>query len=408
MRTHWPRIAVVTPFLDKRHGTERCVAEQVERLARDYGYEVHLYTQRVEDVAVVPAEGPGRDMASRIVWHRVPSAPAGPYLVRYLWWFVANHWLRRRDARHGWRWDLVYSPGINCLDADVISVHIVFREFRQRMARELGLRLGRPGTWPRVMHRRAYYRLIMALERVVYSRGRAVLLAISQKTAGDLGKHYGRASKAGVSYHGIDGRFHPGVRARLRRRARGELGLPDEAYALLLIGNDWRKKGLPTVLEAVALTGESRVRVMVVGRDDVTLVEEVLAGTGLRGRVAFLPIRGDVEFYYAAADCYVGPSLEDAFALPPAEAMACGLPVIVSSQAGVSEIVTDGADALVLKDPRSASELAGLIKRILEEPGLARRLGDRAAVTARAYTWDRNAAELDAVIREVAAGKGRG
>ena len=49
-----------------------------------------------------------------------------------------------------------------------------------------------------------------------------------------------------------------------------------------------------------------------------------------------------------AADAYVGPSLEDAFALPPAEAMACGLPVIVSNQAGACEIITDGVDGIVL------------------------------------------------------------
>ncbi len=397
------RLAVVTPFLDKRHGTERCVAEQVERLAQDCGYEVHLYTQRVEDVGVVPAGGHGRDMAGRIVWHRVPSAPVGPYLVRYLWWFVANHWLRRRDARRGWRWDLVYSPGINCVDADVISVHIVFREFRAMVAEELKLRPGRMRSWPRLAHRRVYYRQILALERVVYGRDRSALLAVSRKTAADLARHYGRKSWVAVSYPGIDERFNPAGRAALRSRARAELGLAEDVWALLLIGNDWNQKGLPTLLRAVALLRDPRLKVMVVGKDDVTLFHGLIDQTGSRQRLVFLPSRRDVEFYYAAADCYVAPSLEDAFALPPAEAMACGLPVIVSSQAGVSEIVTDGADALVLKDPRSASELAGLIKRILDEPGLARGLGDRAAITARKYTWGRNAAELHAVFEDVLA-----
>src|SRR2546422_4754976 len=98
------RIAVVTPFLDKRHGTERCVAEQIERLARDYGYEVHLYSQRVEDVDVGAGGG--------IVWHRVPAAP-GPGLVRYLWWFVANHLWRWWGGRvRGGRDDARFSAGV--------------------------------------------------------------------------------------------------------------------------------------------------------------------------------------------------------------------------------------------------------------------------------------------------------
>ena len=64
-------IAVVTPFLDKSHGTERCVAEQVERLARDYGYEVHVYSRRVEDMAGARPIGScsRRGNGGSIVWH---------------------------------------------------------------------------------------------------------------------------------------------------------------------------------------------------------------------------------------------------------------------------------------------------------------------------------------------------
>ena len=73
-------IAVVSPFLDKRHGTEMCVAEQLERLACEY--EIHLYSARVEDVDL-----------TRIRWHRIPTLP-GPHLAGYLWWFAANQVVR--------------------------------------------------------------------------------------------------------------------------------------------------------------------------------------------------------------------------------------------------------------------------------------------------------------------------
>ena len=115
------RIAVVSPFLDKQHGTERSMAEQVERLALNY--EVHLYSHRVEDIDL-----------SRIVWHRVPALP-GPHIFAYVWWFAANHFQRWLDSQFGGlKCDLLYSPGINCMDADLISVHIVFAEFCQQTA----------------------------------------------------------------------------------------------------------------------------------------------------------------------------------------------------------------------------------------------------------------------------------
>src|SRR5439155_224774 len=157
------RVAVITPFLDKRHGTERCIAEQVERLARDHGWSVHIYSQRVEDVALDDG---------RIAWHRVPTIP-GPYIMNYLWWFGANHLVRRQDERRGARYDVVYSPGINCLDADAISVHIVFGGFVSRVREGLQLRRNPIPTWPRLVHRRLYYRLIVALERLVYGRADA-------------------------------------------------------------------------------------------------------------------------------------------------------------------------------------------------------------------------------------------
>jgi glycosyltransferase involved in cell wall biosynthesis len=393
------RIAVVSPFLDKRHGTERCVAEQVERLARDFGHEIHIYSRRVEDVS----QGGG----GRIVWHSVPAVP-GPGLVKYLWWFVANHVRRWWDERiRGIRYDLLYSPGINCVSADAISVHIVFAEFRERVGPDLAFRQNSLRTWPRILHRRLYYRLIVALERRVYPREDVALCAISRKTAHDLARFYGRNGDVAVVYYGVDAeQFSPSVRARQRPQARRGLGLPDGAYCLLLIGNDWRKKGLLCLLDAVRQVENTRLWVLVVGRDDRTPFEAQARACGLAARVRFLPLRPDVEFYYAAADAYVGPSLEDAFALPPAEAMACGLPVIVSSQAGVSEIVTDGVDALVLKDPKNAAELRALIEQLVDDPDLCRRLGEQGAVTARSYTWDRNAAELHSILEEVIARKG--
>ena len=56
--------------------------------------------------------------------------------------------------------------------------------------------------------------------------------------------------------------------------------------------------------------------------------------------------------------------------------MACGLPVIVSSQAGVSEVITDRVDGLVLKDPRDAASLAKLISELQHDPSLRRALGE--------------------------------
>ena len=385
---------MVSPFLDKQHGTERCVAEQVERLARDY--EVHIYSNRVEDLDV-----------SRIIWHHVPRLP-GPHLFAYCWWFLANHLCRWWDRRLGGvRFDLTYTPGINCLDADVISVHIVFSEFYRQVRNTLRLGGNPIRSWPRLLHRRIYYRLAMGVERWVYGGKRALLAVISSKVARDL-KPYGRTeSQLRVILYGIDAqRFNSEARRKSRAFARRALGLPDEASCLLLVGNDWKNKGVPCVLEALGRLASASVRLLVVGHDTVDPYRSTLARLHLEDRVSFLPPRPDVEFYYAAADLYVGPTLTEAFGLPPLEAMACGVPSIVSSQAGVSEVITEGVDGFILADPHDSGRLAELIDLLCSNEALRQKIGEAAAKTAQKYTWDKNAAQLGQLFQEVLRRKG--
>src|SRR5580698_6420391 len=46
------RLAVVTPFVDRQHGTERAMAELLDRLRREHGCEIHLYAERIADLSV--------------------------------------------------------------------------------------------------------------------------------------------------------------------------------------------------------------------------------------------------------------------------------------------------------------------------------------------------------------------
>lgn len=375
------RIAVVSPFIDKRHGTERRVAELICRLAEEY--EFHIYSTQVEDIDL-----------GRVVWHRVPRLP-GPHLFAYLWWFLANHVRRWQDRSRGIVPELVYSPGINCLDADAVSVHIVFCGFRERIRNELRLRQKPVVSWPRIIHRRLYYRLIAALEPYVYGRADVCIAAVSKKIAADLQRFNPRSGDVSVIYSGLDLEcFSPQRRAQLRPASRHALSVRDDEFVLLLIGNDWRNKGLNCLLEAIAKAGDPRLRALIVGADDSGPFRARIAHLGLDGHVQFCRPRADVETYYAAADAYVGPSLDDAFAQPPAEAMACGLPVITSRQNGGSEIITHGCDGLVLDDPADSTGLADMIRKLSTDPALRNRLGTAAAETARRYTWDRNAAQM--------------
>ncbi len=401
------RLAVVSPFLDRQHGTERCIIEQLERLAARDDLEIHVYAQRVEDLRGVTRDR-NSSCSAPILWHKVPAIP-GPHLLAYVWWFLANHLQRFWDSRiRGIKFDVLYSPGINAFDADVIAVHIVFHEFYRRIRLHLKLDASSKARWPLLIHRRLYYRLIMTLERLVYPRRGTRLVAVSQLVSRHLEEFFGR-SDARVIPNAVDtDRFTPQVRDQRREIARATLRLSSEIFALLMIGNDWAKKGFETLAHCLAECRDLPLTLLVVGRDDPGIFLPLLERLAVQDRVKFHPPTDEVELFYAAADLYASPSLEDSFALPPLEAMACGLPIITSLNNGGSQSITEGLDGFVLIDPLDINALSALVRRLYEHPEIRSRVGENAARTAQSYTWDRNAREIWDVLMLAFTEKGLG
>jgi len=383
------RIAAVSPFVDRSHGTERALAELLERLARKEHCEIHLYAQRVAGLALAQPGAAGSQNSGAIIWHKVPSI-RGPHLVQFLAWLFLNSICRKWNrAIHGLRFDLVVSPGINCLDANLVIVHALFHRLRE-LARDQPADSANPGFLRR-FHRRAYYALLAGMERRIYADPKVLLAAVSQRTAALL-KEYFLREDVPVIPNGVDtAQFSPSARLARRSEARLRRKIQENDFVLLLIGNDWRVKGLETVFRAVSSLRDLPILVIAAGDDSPGSFQEVARSLGILERCRFEPSREDVLDFYAAADLYVSPSSEDSFGLPVAEAMACGLPVITSHFAGIAELVQNGVDGFVLRDPRDEKALAELLKQLSRDHELRQRVGTVAAASASAWNWDRNA-----------------
>jgi len=384
------QIVVVSPFLDRRHGTELCIIEQIERLSSKYGWGIHLFSQHVESVNSLLTEDPTNTATGFIRWYRVSDISA-PHLLKFLWWFFANRAVRKSALKRlENRPLLVYSPGINCLDANAITVHIVFHELHARIRHELPLLKVPVSRWPVTIHRRLYYKLIMALERRIYTDSKVRLAAVSKLVSAQLEKHFGRTDSVVIPNAVDTVIFNSEARLARRSVSRQSLGLAEGAFVVLLIGNDWKTKGLTQLLRALAII-EIPIRLLVVGKDDPGPYRTALRKLRLDARVRFLPPVADVLSFYAATDAYVAPSLEDSFGLPILEAMACGLPVIASVQAGASENVVDGTTGYLLRDPMNHAELADLIRRLASDKSAAQQIGAAAAQFVKSsVSWDHN------------------
>ena len=127
-----------------------------------------------------------------------------------------------------------------------------------------------------------------------------------------------------------------------------------------------------------------------------TLWPGPLIGKGLAGEVHFLGFVPDEDLpaLYNLALAEVYPSLYEGFGLPPLEAMACGLPAVVSNVASLPEVV---GDAGLLIDPHDVDELTVAMWRILNDGGLREELQDKGVRQAERFSWERAARETQAI-----------
>ena len=174
---------------------------------------------------------------------------------------------------------------------------------------------------------------------------------------------------------------------RPRAEVRGELGLASATQVVGLVARlDHWGKGHRKFLTALAnLKDCYPVEALIIGGGRREAEVKQLAGEmGLAGRVHFLGQRPDIPDLLAALDIFVLPSHSEGVSLALLEAMAAGLPVIVSAVGGLPEVVTDGVNGLLIP-PKEPEALAGALARLLDDPALAKKLGERPATRGREF-----------------------
>ena len=365
---------MTTPELHRRGGTERSTWEHLARW-RDL---VDLRAYTVSN---------GREAPPGIEVRRVPAVPS-PHLAFWMSWVVACRIRRLVDAFLGGAPDAIVSPGINAGDADVIGVHLLFARLRDAAASSAP-----SASMLRSMHRQAYFAAVGALERRVY-RGPATVYAVSRRDADEIEARFDRPrGSVPVVAHGVDAdAFSPDRRIARRVAARDAAGIGDRRVVLLL-GNEPTVKGFDLAIAAlVHLPGD--VVLALGGRFDRAQVSGWIDDGRVGGRVVVLEHASEPIERFAIADVAIAPSRQDSFNLPALEALACGLPIVVSDATGIAEHVGSCPDATVLGSPVDPRTLADAILASLDvgPDGSGRDL-------ARSMTWDESARSAASIVR---------
>jgi len=340
------RIALTFPECSRRGGLERFVLETANGLAAR-GHQVHLLACRWD----------AKHLDPRVQTHAVRPGfgPAPLPAISFA--------LRSRRLLRALAVDVHGVFGVYCPPGGVFwagSVHRAWLRISQSQRR----------FWGRLRQRlNPFHPVICAFERYYIGGHRyRKLIAYTPAMKSDLMEIYGAAP------HDIEilgGGFSPtefNIQRRRddRQRLRSELGYGPDQKIILFVANELHRKGLGTLLEAMALAGRHSEHLLVVGRASPAGFSLRIEELKLSDRVHFVGPSDDVAGLYAAADLFALPTQYEAWGLVIVEALACGLPVLTSRLAGAAVVVQEGRTGLLLDSPTDAKETAAKIRRLLD------------------------------------------
>jgi UDP-glucose:(heptosyl)LPS alpha-1,3-glucosyltransferase len=151
-------------------------------------------------------------------------------------------------------------------------------------------------------------------------------------------------------------RMRPPDAAEIRQRMRKELAIGPQDYVALMVGSDFKRKGLERAIRALAALPEAlrqRAWLMVAGRGHERPYRRLAARLGVESRLQMLGPRQDVPQLLWSADLLVHPAYREAAGMALLEGLAAGLPVLTTDNCGYAFHVQRAEAGLVVPSPFS-------------------------------------------------------
>ena len=271
-------------------------------------------------------------------------------------------------------YDIQHSQGYCGGKPNVVTAHICVAAYLDSL-RSANLR------------NRLSLQLMAATEARFYRRYSGRVIAVSQKIANELKEFYGVQTGIDVIPHGVDAaRFRNGTHERDRGEVRSQLQLKENQTLALYVGD--LTKSHSYLKELCAAAPETQFAVVTGSR----------AYHWTAPNVRIIPSTSEIAKYYAAADAFVFPTTYDAFGMVVLEAMAAGLPVLSSNQAGAAEVIDSGKNGFVAPLAEWVESSAMLLKN----PARLKESGRAARQTALQHDWSKVVTAVEQVYQEVA------
>jgi glycosyltransferase involved in cell wall biosynthesis len=257
-------------------------------------------------------------------------------------------------------------------------------------------------------------KLISWLERNILHHFVHVAIGNSRLILDELEREGVARGKLRLLHNGIDA--SPFLRTEgSRTRARASLGIGDDAFVIVAVGNLHTYKGHRDLIEACALAADDLPKgwlLLIAGRDQEgnrAVYERLVAERGIGDRVRFMGEYGDVPTLLKAGDVFCHPSHHEGLPNAIIEAMAASLPVVATRVGGIPEqvvTVEDGDDETTetgwLVPPAQPAVLARTLVQAAGDAPRRAAMGERASARARAeFSLEKSVATYESIYREL-------
>jgi glycosyltransferase involved in cell wall biosynthesis len=354
------RLAFVSHRFQRNDGQGR-VNYEIVRAALEHGYDVTVVAAHcAEEIVNHP-----RARFIRMVGQGLPTE-----LLRNLSFaWSSAHWIRR----HRHELDLIQGNGFVTWErCDVVAAHFIHASWRKSSYYPF------TSLSPYSLYQRLYTFLNSRWEKQAFLRASRVI-AVSHGIAAELETLGVPANRIEVIYNGVDTeQFSPGPSDR------ESFGLPPNIPLGLFVG-DIRtpRKNLDTVLRALQQTPE--ICLAVAGSVKDSPYPALARELGVSERVFFLDKVSRMSALMRSVDLFVFPSRYEAHPLVVLEAMASGLPAIVSGNFGAEGFLGGGGH--ILKDPNDVTALAAVMNGLMRAAEKRRSMAVAGRERALAMRW---------------------
>jgi UDP-glucose:(heptosyl)LPS alpha-1,3-glucosyltransferase len=383
------RIAVVIPKYGLIGGAEGFAASLTNQLACDSVTEIHVFTNR-------HIKG---EETERIFFHHVPIISFPRFFKTPSFAVFAQRAINRAGIDIIHAHDRMFGPDLYTMHG--LPHRLWVREVRKKK---------RPSLFDRGT--------IWVEERMVAGGACRYFLAVSRLTRDLFLREYPvDPAFVPVVHPGIDPEdaieIERGTKDEARQTINRRFGLPPEASLIIFASMNFDIKGLSALLAGLGRLKSRRptqlFHLIIVGGDNRHRYEKEATALGIANHITFTGAvsRKELGSIYAAGDLYAMLSKFDTFGMVVLEAMAKGLPVVISGNVGARDLVREGVNGFVVSVPQDADLVAEAIFQALR-PDMHPALSRAALATAREYTWERSARQVADIYQKILDARGIG